>query len=553
MHVRSFALVVAAALSAACSTPPAAPPSGATPLYDNLGSYHHAITTKSPDAQKYFDQGLILSYAFNHAEAIRSFRQAIALDPTCAMCVWGVAFALGPNINAPITEDAAREGYQAIEQARKLAAGASEKERAYIEALAKRYAADPKAERGPLDQAYAAAMREVVKKYPDDLDAAVIFAQSLMDTSPWNYWDNAGNPQPLTNEVVETLESVLARKNDHAGAIHYYIHAVEASTNPGRAEAHADRLPSLMPGAGHIVHMPAHIYLRVGRYEDATVANERAVEADEAYFAGDRVKDNAMYQMGYYPHNIHFSVMSASLEGRRSYSMTAADTTRSKVHADMMRDPGMGGMMQHFYLTPLYMKIRFADWDGVLAEPPPAEEFPFLRVVHHVARGLALAATGRLDQAEAERKAAAALKDHASFPTLFVSSVNHAAAISSLAYEVLEGELAVRRRQADAAVKHFAQAVALEDGLIYMEPPDWPIPVRQMQGAALLELGRAADAEAAFREDMKKFPDNGWSLSGLQASLERQGKKPEAAAVGARLAQAWQKADIKVLAGRPQR
>jgi tetratricopeptide (TPR) repeat protein len=396
-------------------------------------------------------------------------------------------------------------------------------------------------------------MREVMKKYPDDLDAAVIFAQSLMDTSPWNYWDNSGKPYPLTSEVVETLESVLARKNDHAGAIHYYIHAVEASSNPGRAEAHADRLPALMPGAGHIVHMPAHIYLRVGRYQDATVANERAVKADEAYFAGDRVKDNAMYQMGYYPHNIHFSVMSASLEGRRAYSMAAAESTRSKVHVEMMRDPGMGGMMQHFQLTPLYMKVRFGDWEGVLAEPAPAEEFPFLRLIHHVARGLAFASTGQLDQAEAERKAATALKDHPSFPTLFVSSVNHAAAISSLACELLEGELAARRRQAAAAVRHFSRAVALEDALIYMEPPDWPIPVRQMQGAALLALGQTAAAEAAFREDMKKFPDNGWSLSGLQASLERQGKKSEAAEVGARLAKAWQNADIKVQAGRPQR
>jgi tetratricopeptide (TPR) repeat protein len=551
MRLGSIPLV--AAVSAACSTSPASPPSVTTPLYDNLGSYHHSITTRSPDAQKYFDQGLTLSYAFNHAEAIRSFKQAGALDPSCAMCAWGVALALGPNINAPITEEAAREAFEAIEQARKLGASASEKERAYIEALAKRYAPDPKAEREPLDQAYAAAMREVMKKYPDDLDAAVIFAQSLMDTSPWNYWDNSGKPYPLTNEVVETLESVLARKNDHAGAIHYYIHAVEASTNPGRAEAYADRLPALMPGAGHIVHMPAHIYLRVGRYEDATVANERAVKVDEAYFAGDRVKDNATYQMGYYPHNIHFSVISASLEGRRAYAMAAAESTRSKVHADMMRDPGMGGMMQHYYLTPLYMKIRFGDWEGVLAEPAPGEEFPFLRLVLHVARGLAFASTGKLDQADAERKAAVALKDHDSFPTLFLSSVNHAAAIAGLACEVLEGELAARRRQTDAAVRHFAQAVALEDALIYMEPPDWPIPVRQMQGAALLDLGRATAAEAAFREDMKKFPDNGWSLSGLQASLERQGKKPEAAAVGARLAQAWQKADINVQAGRPQR
>ena len=267
----ALALALSLASAAACSKPPAP----TVPLYGNLGGHRHEITTSSPEAQQYFDQGMRLSYAFNHGEAIRAFKQAIALDASCAMCYWGVAFALGPNINAPITEPAATEAYQAIEQARKLAGNATERERAYIDALAKRYVVDPRAARPPLDAAYADAMRALAQRFPDDLDAATLFAQSLMDTSPWNYWNIDGTPREFTGEVLGALESVLKRQPDHAGAIHLYIHAVEASPNPGRAEAYADKLAALMPGAGHIVHMPAHIYLRTGRYRDASVANQQ--------------------------------------------------------------------------------------------------------------------------------------------------------------------------------------------------------------------------------------------------------------------------------------
>jgi tetratricopeptide (TPR) repeat protein len=523
------------------------------PLYDNLGSLHHPITTSSPDAQRYFDQGLRLSYAFNHAEAIRAFRHAAAIDQDCAMCYWGVAFALGPNINAAITEDAAKEAYAAIEGARSRGGKASAKEQAYIAALAKRYAADPKAERASLDAAYAVAMGELAKLYPDDLDALTLFAQSLMDTSPWNYWNGDGSPRPLTNDVLTALESVLTRKNDHIGAIHLYIHAVEASPNPKRAEQYADRLPSLAPGAGHLVHMPAHVYLRVGRFNDASVANEDALKADEAYFAGDRVAGNMMYEVGYYPHNTHFFVTTASMEGRSGSALQAAEEVRKKMHMDMLRDPGMGGMVQHMHLSPLFTKTRFARWDAVLAEPAPASDLPYMRAVAHALRGLALAADGRLDEAEQERRAVLALKDDASLKTMYVSSVNTAATVAAIAYEVLSGELRARQRRAGDAAKHFAAAVALEDSLIYMEPPDWPIPVRQLQGAALLALGRAKEAESAFRADLIKFPNNGWSLSGLHASLEQQRRTPEAATIKTQLDQAWQRADVKLAAGRVER
>jgi tetratricopeptide (TPR) repeat protein len=386
-------------------------------------------------------------------------------------------------------------------------------------------------------------MREVVKRFPDDLDAATLFAQSLMDTSPWNYWDKDGAPRQFTNEVLASLESVLARNPDHAGAIHLYIHAVEASSNAGRAQKYADKLASLVPGAGHLVHMPGHIYLRTGRYNDASLANQNAIKVDEAYFAGDAVPGNMMYQAGYYPHNIHFFVASASLEGRRADALKASDQVRATVHADILRDPGFGGAMQHLYLTPLFTKVRFGLWDDVLAEPAPPEDLKYLQAMWHTARGLAHAAQGRPDQAEAERAATAALKDDEALKTLAISSTNMAGAVVAIGYEVLSAEIAAKRRRAAEAAKHFTQAVALEDGLTYTEPPDWPVPVRQLQGAALLELGRAKEAETAFRDDMKKFPANGWSLSGLQKSLERQGRAKEADEVKTRFESAWRLAD----------
>jgi tetratricopeptide (TPR) repeat protein len=546
MRAHVWSIVVALALGMGCSRG-AQPDTGApaTPLYDNLGNHHFAITTSSPEAAKYFDQGFTLSYAFNHGEAIRAFRQAVQLDPACAMCHWGIAFALGPNINAPITEDAAREAFAAIQQARQHAGGASERERAYIEALAARYASDPKAERAPLDRVYADAMRGVVKRFPDDLDAATLFAQSLMDTSPWNYWNPDGSPRALTNEVVATLESVLSRKADHIGAIHLYIHAVEASPDPGRAERYADRLPALVPGAGHLVHMPAHVYLRTGRYSDASAANRNAVKADEAYFSGNRVAGNMMYEIGYYPHNIHFLVMSAAMEGRRADALAAADQVRAKMHADMARDPAMGGMVQHMQLTPLFARVRFGLWDDVLAEDVPAEDLPYMRAMWHTARGLAHAAAGRLDEADKDRVAIEAIRDDPSLAAMYVSSVNTASKIAAIGHAVLSAEIALGRRNATAVLRQYAAAVALEDSLIYMEPPDWPVPVRQLQGAALLKLGRLKEAETAFRDDLKKFPDNGWSLAGLQRSLEKQGRTTEAAAVKARFDIAWRAADVK--------
>ncbi len=550
---KMLVLVLALVSATGCSKT-STPESNASkaPLYDNLGSLHHEITTAAPEAQRYFDQGLTLSYAFNHAEAIRSFKQALAIDPDCAMCYWGIAFALGPNINAPITPEAAKDAFDAIGQAKQRAARASAKEQAYIDALARRYVADPKTERPPLDAAYAAAMKDVAQRYPDDLDAMTLYAQSLMDTSPWNYWNADRSPRGFTPEVLSSLESVLKRKADHPGAIHLYIHAVEASPDPKRAEQYADRLPALVPGAGHLVHMPAHIYLRTGRFNDASTANENAIKADAAYKAGNAVGGNMTYDIGYIPHNPHFFVASASLEGRSADALRAANEVKDKMHADMLRDPAMGGMVQHFMLTPLYTKLRFAMWDDVLAEPDPPQDIPYMQAISHAAKAIASAATNRFDEAEKHLAMVATAKDDASLKSLYVSSVNVGSAVAAIAYDVAAGELRARQKRAGEAAKHFASAAAMEDTLTYMEPPDWPLPVRQLQGAALLSLGRAAEAEAAFRADLKRFPNNGWSLSGLRESRIRQGRERDGETIALRtqLAQAWRKADVKLEAGR---
>jgi hypothetical protein len=373
-----------------------------------------------------------------------------------------------------------------------------------------------------------------------------------MDTSPWNYWNIDGTPREFTGEVLGALESVLKRQPDHAGAIHLYIHAVEASPNPGRAEAPADKLAALMPGAGHIVHMPAHIYLRTGRYRDASAANQDAAKVDESYFKGDRAPDNMTYDIGYYTHNIHFFVASAAMEGRRAEALKAAEELRAKVHAEMLRDPSMGGMVQHFHLTPMFVMLRFGMWNEILAADGPPADLPYMRAMWYAVRGMALAARREVTGAERERAAVAELRDLPDLKTMSISGVNTADRILAIADDLLQADIARARGLLKETGDFLSSAVAGEDRLTYMEPPDWPIPVRQLQGAALLELGRAGEAEAAFAADLKKFPENGWSLSGLQASLERQGKKAGAEAVRARLDRAWSGADTLLAGARPR-
>jgi tetratricopeptide (TPR) repeat protein len=552
MSIRIFSLALACAVLAA-HVPAAAQheqhgarPAAAAdtvPLYDDLGSHHYAVTTRVPPAQRYFDQGLRLYYAFNHAEAVRAFEEAARLDPSCAMCHWGTALALGPNINAPGMDSASSvQAYAAVRRAQENAARATPKEQALIRALATRYAATPPADRAGLDSAYARAMEAAAREFPDDAEVTTLYAESVMDLSPWHYWTREGEPRPQTPAVLATLERVIAANPEHPGACHFFIHAVE-ETRPQRAVPCAERLAALMPGAGHIVHMPGHIYIRVGRYMDAIRANEHAVHADETYIQDQR-PGAGIYTLGYYPHNHDFLAFAAMMAGRRAQSLDAARKVAAGIPQEALRAPGME-FLQHRMTRPLQLLVRFERWDDVLREPAPPEDLPHARAMWHYARGRALAAKGRPADAEAEL---ARVRAAAGNPALAEVRMefNAPGPILRVAEAVLAGRIAQARGDHDAAVEHFREAVRHEDELVYGEPPDWTVPVRQELGEVLLAAGRPADAERAFREELEHFPANGWSLRGLAQSLRAQGKRAEAAEAEAQLRAAWKDADFRL-------
>lgn len=487
------------------------------PLYDNLGTHHYAVTTTQSQAQAYFDQGLRLYYAFNHAEAIRSFEEAARLDPACAMCRWGKALALGPNINLPMDSASGVAAWEAVREAMARRHQASAKERALIEALERRYTSVPPADRAGLDSLYARAMGELARRYPADPEIATLHAEALMDLSPWNYWQD-GAPRPDTPEILDRLETVLAMSPDHPGANHLYIHAVEAVA-PERAVPMAERLAALMPGAGHIVHMPGHIYIRVGRYEDAIRANEHAVHADESWIS-DQNPGLGVYTAGYYPHNYDFLAFAASMIGRRGQAIEAAEAMPGLVPEEMLGLPGMT-FLQHHRTRHLQMKVRFARWDEIRDTPAPAEAFRHARAMWHYAQGRALAATGDADgaaQSLEHLRAIANDPEVAPLPLEF----NTSGQVLGVAAEVLAGYVALARGDHEGAVARLRGAAAIEDAMNYGEPPEWSVPVRQDLGAVLLRIGRYAEAERAFREDLVRFPGNTWSLEGLERSLEGQ-------------------------------
>src|SRR2546430_261147 len=519
-------------------------PRDTVPLYTDLGDHHVPITTPVSLAQRYFDQGMRLLYGFNHGEAIRSFNHAAQLDSNCAMCYWGVAYAYGPHVNAGMDSAAGLAAYQALQQALARERAASPRERAYIDALAKRYAPIPPADRVALDAAYAAAMGEVAKRYPDDLDAATLYAEALMDQRPWNYWDKkTGEPYPGTREIVAQLERVLRSDPRHPGACHYYIHAVEAVA-PEKAVRCAERLAALMPGAGHLVHMPAHIYIRVGRYADAITANQHAVHADQVYIEGQ--KPQGLYPIGYYPHNHHFLAFAANLAGRSSLAIAAAKRTAATTPvAVAKRVPLLEPYLHYTYLT----LVTFGRWDELLAMPLPPADLAYSRAMAQYARGVALAATRRFAEAQAaldtlKRIAATATRGYASAgwttPRTNLRIATHA----------LAGEIAARRGALDEGIARFRAPMKIEDDQVYTEPPHWYYPIRPPLGAVRLRAGRAVEAERLYREDLKRFPENGWSLLGLAQALRAQGKSAEAADADARFARAWAGADVTLTASR---
>jgi tetratricopeptide (TPR) repeat protein len=516
------------------------------PLFAGMGNHQHPITTSDPDAQRYFNQGLMIDFAFNHAESVRSFRAAQTLDPGCAMCYWGEALALGPNINVTsngkviMSDDERISAYAAIQKAVALKDTVTEAERDYIEALAVRYDGDPSTAREPLDQAYVNAMLGLYQKYPDDDDAAAMFAESMMNTMPWDYWLDPENPKPLTVEVIDALETVLERSPQHPLAIHLYIHAVEASSQPGRAEAPADTLTDLVPGAGHLVHMPSHIYWRVGRYADASAANVRAAGVDEDYIAACNAQ--GFYPAAYYPHNIHFLWAASSMEGRSAIAIEAARKVAANVRLEMIEEfPGV----EFFNTIPLLALTQFGHWDEVLAEPRPPENLEYSNAIWHYVRATAYARQGNLDAARVEHGKFTSLRD--ATDVTFLDSIYYPATmLLSIADSLVLGEIAMAEENYDEAIAQFGAAVETQDQLPYTEPPFWYYPTRHTLGRALLASGDAAGAEQVYRADLQQYPRNGWSLFGLVQALNAQGK--DAGEFQARFEKIWAQADVTLTA-----
>ncbi len=514
------------------------------PVLEGIGDHHHPVSTRSERAQYFFDQGLKLTYAFNHQEALRSFKEAVRLDPDCAMAYWGWALVLGPNLNLPMSSEAATQAYEAVQMALSHRENASSPEKDYIDALAKRYSADPQADRKALDTAYAEAMGRLHARYPGDPDAATLYAAALMNISPWNYWTKEGKPRPNTPEILQALETVMHKDPGHEGALHYYIHAVEP-VDADRGVQAADRLQGLTPGAGHLVHMPTHIYMQVGRYAESFTLNAQAAKADEDYLI--QCRSQGIYPLGYYPHNIHFQVWAALMLGKRSEALVAARKVASKVPQDFTGNDW--ALFQTFASMPLFTMVRFGQWDSVLAEPKPPAKWHYMTGIWHYARGMAFTHTQQPDSAARELGMIQAIARDAKSKQEMIG-FSDTPALLTIASEVLAGEMAAKQKRFKVAISHLERAVELEDGLLYNEPTDWYYPVRHTLGAVLLEAGQPEKAEAVYRQDLKRYRDNGYSLYGLWQSVKAQGRNAEAASIETRYRQAWSQADVKLASSR---
>lgn len=540
-------------LVVACTQTPAELPlheRAGAPLFEGMGEYHRTITTSDPDAQRYFDQGMVLAFGFNHAEAIRSFRAAQTLDPDCAMCFWGEALATGPNINvtangkAVMSEPDQVSAYKALQMAIEFAPRASEIERDMIAALATRYAGEPVDDRYAFDLAYADAMEELSAKYPADDDIAAMAAEARMNTMPWDYWSTPTTPKPKANEAIRSLETVIARSPDHPLALHLYIHAVEASDSPEKAEAAADLLANLVPGSGHLVHMPAHIYWRVGRYDDAATANIKASKVDEDYIASCNAQ--GFYPALYYPHNIHFLWASASMMGQSTLALEQAEKLAANVSLEMI---DQFPTVEFFHTIPLLTRVQFAKWDDLLQAEQPRADLAYSNAIWHYARGVAMARKGDQKGAESEYDAMAPLI--ANDKVMFLDGADYpASTMLTIAQTLLAGELAMGMEDYDSAISNFSEAVALQDALPYTEPPFWYYPSRQSLGQALMAAGNYTKAEAVYRKDLEQYPKNGWSTFGLMAALDAQGKTTEAEALKPQFDILWRMADVELESSR---
>ncbi|MDX6531757.1 MAG: hypothetical protein QOH41_4047 [Blastocatellia bacterium] len=534
----AFALIVLSSTTIFSQQPDIKMPAQApVTLLSGLGSLHHPTSTTNPEAQRYFDQGFRLIYGFNHEEAVRSFKRAAEIDPQMAMGWWGVAYALGPNINYEVDPDHERSAFDAVQKALALTKDAPANERAYIEALAKRYSSDPKVDLKKLAVDYKNAMGELSRKYPDDLDAATLYAESMMDLRPWQLWSADGKPAEGTEEVIAVLESVLQRNPNHPGAIHYYIHAVEASPHPDRALAYAPKLPQLMPMAGHLVHMPAHIYERVGDYQSAARSNAEAAAADEAYFKATGMQG---YYSMYYAHNLDFLAIANSMQGRYREAIDAAnklaDFTRPMIKGMPMFEPILA--------KPILMWERFHRWDEIIKAPQPDASLPATLAVWHFARAMAFVARGDVGNAESEHKAF--LETAKLVPPDSMSSLNPTSKVLAIAADVLGARVAEAKHDYQRALDLFSKGIKDEDSLAYDEPPQWFHPVRESFGGYLLRRGNYVDAEGIFRNDLERNKHSGRSLFGLMESLKAQKKSEAAAAAQKEFESAWKNADTKL-------
>lgn len=518
------------------------------PLFDDLGNHHYPVATAEPLAQRYFDQGLILAFGFNHAEARRSFQEAYRIDPKCALCYWGEAWVLGPNINAPMNPAVVSLAHDLSYKALKLSGNASEKEKALMQALTKRYVKGEIEDRTLLDKAYAEAMRSVAQRFSNDSVITSLCAEALMNLHPWDFWTKQGRAQPWTPEIIALLERSLELDINNPLANHLYIHAMEASPFVEKAIPSAERLPGLVPGSGHLVHMPAHIYIRVGRYRDAILANQRAIKIDYDYLAHHHVE--SIYTLTYVPHNYHFLWAAAIKTGLKSLATKAAADTAAKVNLEMLREPGYSGTLQHFYLIPLYTKALFGEWDDILKVSAPANDLVYPIAIWHYARGLALLRKGMSDEAQQELSMLDKNVVDPEIATLTVFDLNPVTQLLQIAAEILRGELAAEKKDYKNAITHLIHAVELEDGLNYNEPKDWYLPPRQVLGAILLESGNAREAERVYRQDLFYHPQNGWSLFGLTQSLKAQNKDVELARIQKQFDQVWADSEVKLIRSR---
>ena len=516
------------------------------PLLKGLGDHSFKISSNIEGTQEYFDQGLIMTFAFNHAESVRSFRAAQRLDPNCAICFWGEALALGPNINvtsdgkAVMSPENRREAFKAFKIAESLKEGASAKEKDFIEALKTRYNGNPETSREDLDSNYAQSMEFLYRKYPNDTDAASLYAEALMITMPWNYWAEDGNPKPDTVKVISTLEKVLELDENHPLAIHLYIHAVEASSDPGRAEYAADRLGKLVPGAGHLVHMPSHIYWRVGRYKDASLANMEAAKVDEDYIA--QCNAQGFYPALYYPHNIHFLWAASTMEGKSALSIESALKVSSYVSEEQIRSVPF---LEFFHTPPLLSYVRFGKWEEILNYEKPIEDFKYSQSIFNYAKAVAYAATGDIEKAKLYQKLINLNLDTIEVETM-VKAGHPTKQLIEIANELALGSISMYQEDYSSAINHLENAVIIQDKLPYTEPPFWYYPTRQTLGHVLIKSGKFDEAIKTFKKDLDDYPNNGWSYYGLYKAYEEIGDGSNSKRSLEMFENLWQESDINV-------